>query len=230
MQTTINREALPPSLQQDLEAFDAQASSYLTMQKRRVEIIQETDRLEQAATALDAEAVTGTAACKAMAKDHKADQRKINTEIERVLKLKAEAGKFRDTASWRLELHSTATIDIAKTRRELEGKAIGLNARYRAERLKALLATEEFAASLHGVLGDLYDLLEGTPADFGGQLVTLIKQSRDGRGRALVVAAVVPCAQSGEAVATSDLAIKRLIESCGEVPSQRLGRSSLRTA
>ena len=148
METTTNRSCLSQELQNRLISFDDQVTEYHQLQKDFVDMTKETARLNQTADALEAEATTANASWKTLAKEKTADQRKINTEIERGLKLKNDAEKFHRTAEVREELHHELSIKMIDARNNIKVQVHLLNNSYRSERLQELMRAEGFVEAL----------------------------------------------------------------------------------
>lgn len=155
MHTTPQTPAdLSATFQEQHDKFTEARRAYVEIQDTYRATVQETNRLIQAAQALEAEAEQANASWKEMAKARHADQRKINQEVERSVQLKMEAEKYRRTASVREELHGEIVVQIARARTAVSAACTGLRGRYREERIAALLATE----GLGEVLRELRDL------------------------------------------------------------------------
>jgi hypothetical protein len=237
--TTIARGTLSPGLQQRLAVFDNQVTEYRQLQQQFGEIVKETKRLDQAAAALEAEAGQANASWKDMAKARTADQRKINTEIERSVQLKQDAEKYRRTASAREELHGEFVTKMAHARFALARFVEPLNQEYRGERIQKLLATE----GLTEMLSELFELsaehhfaemalleahlqpstiyeAEGRKRDaqwaFGRTLTQHIERERYKRPDTVIV--YMPNAVKGEVVASSRVALMKLEKNGGRIP------------
>lgn len=239
MEIATDKNALSPELQHRLEEFEAQKAEYVEQQRAFQEATQETARLRAAAKALQAEADETNSTWKEMAKEHKADQRKINAQIERAVSLKQQAEGLHRTAEVREELHGTQIVGMADARLNLQKKAGVLNAAYRDERFKELLATagladvvaELFAlnsARVHAerneferdisrpVIAEDFELRDRIEREeFGQMMADYCKGSAPGQG-AFEVAGVPP-AVPGEVIAGSVIALKRLKAAGGEI-------------
>ncbi len=205
-----------PQTPADLSAtFQEQHDTFIEARRAYVEIqdtyratVQETNRLIQAAQALEAEAEQANASWKEMAKARHADQRKINQEVERSVQLKMEAEKYRRTASVREELHGKIVVQIARARSAASAACTGLRARYREERIAALLATE----GLGDVLRELRDL--------GGDDFTNLVGKAASQAAAIPAPLLdgihVPPTISGEIVPQNGMEMARLEQSGGK--------------
>ena len=174
MHTTPTTPAdLSALFQEQHDKFTEARRAYVETQDTYRATVQETNRLIQAAEALEAEAEQANASWKEMAKARHADQRKINQEVERSVQLKMEAEKYRRTASVREELHGEIVVQMAKARSLVSAACTGLRGRYRDERIEALLATEglaEVLRELRDLAGDSFASLADTAASRGGSI------------------------------------------------------------
>jgi hypothetical protein len=174
MHTTPKTPAdLSALFQEQHGKFTEARRAYVETQDTYRATVQETNRLIQAAEALDAEAEQANASWKEMAKARHADQRKINQEVERGVQLKMEAEKYRRTASVREELHGEIVVQMAKARSLALAACTGLRGLYRDERIEALLATEglaEVLRELRDLAGDSFASLADTAASRSGPI------------------------------------------------------------
>lgn len=209
MHTTPKTPAdLSATFQEQHDKFTEARRAYVEIQETYRATVQETNRLIQAAQALEAEAEQANASWKEMAKARHADQRKINQEVERSVQLKMEAEKFRRTASVREELHGEIVVQIARARGEVSATCTGLRGRYRDERIAALLATE----GLGEVLRELRDLGGDDFANLVGQAA-----SKAGAIPAPLLDGIhVPPTIGGEIVPQSGMEMTRLEQSGGK--------------
>lgn len=251
MEMTVNRAALSQVLQEQLKDFECRVADYKALQAQFREIEQETQRLHQAADALEAEAAAANQAWKALAQERTADQKKINSKIEQGAKLKADAERQRTIAQAREELRRDLLVKMAEARLNLQAKAAPLNADYRRERIEVLMKTE----GLSDVLGDLYALvsdsqaaerirsgLSGNPVlrdeyeerdkanlhYFGTLLMEQVKKS--GIKPAATAAVSMPRAVPGEVMVSGAFALKKFRDSGGEVSGDSLRSGGLRVA
>lgn len=155
MENTQDRSMTSPALQAARDEFEAMREDYLEQQQSFLEATQETARLRETAKALLAEADEANAAWKDMAKERKADQRKINAQIEQAVKLKQQAEGLGTTAEVREELHQSLLLRLAETRWKLASAAQEVNRLFRQMRLAELLETP----GLKDVLGEIYALV-----------------------------------------------------------------------
>lgn len=137
-------ENFTPSAElQRLESkFKARKQAYLDTQAAYGECDQETQRLEQTAQALETEAEQANATWKELAMMHGADQRKINAEVERGVKLKMDAEKFRRTVQVREELRFELVMQMKQARDEAASAGWAVRSHAIKENIDALLATE----------------------------------------------------------------------------------------
>lgn len=164
---------LSATFQEQHDKFTEARRVYVETQDTYRATVQETNRLIQAAQALEAEAEQANASWKQMAKARHADQRKINQEVERSVQLKMEAEKYRRTASVREELHGEIVVQMAKARSAVSAACTGLRGLYRNERIAALLATEglaEVLRELRDLGGDSFASLADTAASRAGTI------------------------------------------------------------
>jgi len=192
-----------PLFQEQHDQFQTARDTYLDIQETYQATIKETARLEQAAQALDAQAVEATASWKAMAKARHADQRKINQEAERIAGLKMEAEKFRLTAEVRVELHGELVVQIAKARGEVSNKCTAVRGLYRDERVSTLLATE----GLPELLRELRDL---AGSDDFARLVNQAASSVEPSAAPILDGVSVPKTIPGELVTRNGMELRRL--------------------
>ncbi|SER48868.1 MULTISPECIES: hypothetical protein [Pseudomonas] len=202
MQAAIEHTSLSPKVQEVLASFNEERDEYLDLQKQFSEVFQETNRLEMTAAAFEADAEKANAAWKEMAKARKADQRKINAEIERSVQLKQDAEKFSRTAAVRKELHGEFVIKLSEARFYLAQRVEPVNRVYRGERMNQLLATEGFVDLLH----ELYKL-------HSENFFSLLNNSAESWERALAGATFE------ERKKTSDLAFVEMLERHFHKPS-----------
>lgn len=197
---------------QDLYAkfLDAR-EAYLEAQQIYRESVTETERLEKAAQALEAQSEEANDSWKAMAKARHADQRKINQEVERTESLKFEAEKFKRTAAIRRdELHGVLVVRIAKARDEASKRHSAARGRYREERIEALLGLLP-SEGLPELLRELRDL---TGDDFNSHLSRLISKAAVIESP-LLNAISVPGPIPGEVIPRNGLEMARLEQSGG---------------
>ncbi|MFK1443991.1 hypothetical protein ACIUZJ_29900 [Pseudomonas aeruginosa] len=209
MHTTPQTPAdLSATFQEQHDKFTEARRAYVEIQDTYRATVQETNRLIQAAQALEAEAEQANASWKEMAKARHADQRKINQEVERSVQLKMEAEKYRRTASVREELHGEIVVQIARARSVVSAACTGLRGRYREERIAALLATE----GLGDVLRELRDL--------GGEDFTNLVGKAASQAAAIPAPLLdgihVPPTISGEIVPQNGMEMARLEQSGGK--------------
>lgn len=251
--TTIDRGALSPELQERLQSFDSSAAKYQALQERFSTTRKETQRLLATAEALDAETEQANQSWKEMAKAETADQRKINAEIERGVKSKAEADKHRHTAQTREELHGEISISLAEARLRLQAEVGPLNRTYRQERIETLLATEglgELLAEVYALIrderraemtrtglvtgpqtiGDLEDQVIADRHVFGRYLVDHLEKS--GAVSKAITVADVPKPVAGEIIASGMASLKVLRDNGGHIPANmsRMGVKTLTVA
>lgn len=236
----IDRATLPEQIQKRLERFEERKADYLATQQQYQDVVQETNRLEQAAIAMDAEAQKANASWKGMAKSLRADQRKINAEIERSVKARQDADSFRLTAEIRQDLHGELVVQMAKARWDVVKMVEPINHAYRTWRQEAILATEGFLDNL----AELYALFaEGFAAEINqmegvekiATLTTGDRQSRENTyqhafGRLLVAKlpagspgfglVSAPPPVTGEVLVSSLIAMKRLVANNGKIPTE----------
>lgn len=222
------------SLQRVQEEFQAGREAYVSLQKRFQEAVQETQRLEQAAEALKAEAEEANGYWKEMAKQRVSDQRKINAEIDRSVSLTQQAEGLLRTAAVRQELHRELLVQLADARFELATLRSAVNDLYRSERLKALLALPGLREALEEIYAiERFNLRSGIE---GVDRVAYsseqdVQRACDAaffravgltREVAAPEVAVLPNPVKGEVVASTPLALRRFKKACGEVPLEAL--------
>jgi hypothetical protein len=232
MKNTQERSTTSPALQAAQGEFEAMREDYLEQQQGFLEATQETARLRATAKALLAEASEANAAWKDMAKERKADQRKINAQIEQAVKLKQQAEGLSTTADVREELHQSLVLSLAESRYRLSDKAGEVNSLFRAERLAELVATpglkealsEIYALCRYSVNAGLSGLDRGSfrsESDLEDahmrEFCRAIGLKRIQGAPALVA---VPGPVTGEVVAEGLLALKRLRDAGGAVPME----------
>lgn len=209
MHTTPQTPAdLSATFQEQHDTFTEARRAYVEIQDTYRATVQETNRLIQAAQALEAEAEQANASWKEMAKARHADQRKINQEVERSVQLKMEAEKYRRTASVREELHGEIIVQIARARSAVSAACSGLRGRYREERIAALLATDglgEVLRELRDLGGDDFANLVGKAAS---QAAAISMPVLDGIH--------VPATIAGEVVPQNGMEMARLEQSGGK--------------
>lgn len=209
MHTTPTTPAdLSAKFQEQHDKFTEARRAYVEIQDTYRATVQETNRLTQAAQALEAEAEQANASWKEMAKARHADQRKINQEVERSVQLKMEAEKYRRTASVREELHGEIVVQMAKARSAVNAACTGLRGLYREERIAALLATDGLAE----VLRELRDL--------GGDSFASLADTAASRASAIPAPLLdrmhVPATISGEIIPQNGMEMARLEQSGGK--------------
>lgn len=209
MHTTPQAPAdLSATFQEQHDTFTEARRAYVEIQDTYRATVQETNRLIQAAQALEAEAEQANASWKEMALARHADQRKINQEVERSVQLKMEAEKYRRTASVREELHGKIVVQMAKARSAVSAACTGLRGRYREERIEALLATDglgEVLRELRDLGGDDFANLVGKAAS---QAAAISMPVLDGIH--------VPATIAGEIVPQNGMEMARLEQSGGK--------------
>lgn len=153
-----------PLFQERHAAFMETRTAYLDSQNAFLEVTKETDRLEQAAQALDAQAEEADANWKEQAKARHADQRKINQTVERAVELKMEAEKLRRIAAVRAELREEMLLRVIEARGEATAARLALHGLYRDERsaalfdgLKGIEGLPELLRELRELAGDAFD-------------------------------------------------------------------------
>ncbi len=199
---------LSVTFQEQHDTFIEARRAYVEIQDTYRATVQETNRLIQAAQALEAEAEQANASWKEMALARHADQRKINQEVERSVQLKMEAEKYRRTASVREELHGKIVVQIARARSAVSAACTGLRGRYREERIAALLATDglgEVLRELRDLGGDDFANLVGKAAS---QAAAISMPVLDGIH--------VPATIAGEVVPQNGMEMARLEQSGGK--------------
>lgn len=241
MSIKVEIEQLPESLRPMAKKFQADVQEYQDTQRQFLEAVAETNRLKTAAEALEGEAEQANQQWKAMAMEPRADQRKINGVIERSVKLKEDAAALRRTVDVRDQLHDQLTLKMAQARFALLGKDHTINTAFSEWRLKECLADESwipqvadiFSASRAVFLGKR-DVLEGfertaNPVtvrpgeDYSDQVLlnfakVLLSKLGSGAGAAKIVAQL-PAPVSGEVVASSMVALRKLVENGGKIPN-----------
>ncbi len=234
METTNAQYAISPALQERVRAFEAERDDYLEQQRDFQDAMQETARLRATAEALAAESEEANAAWKEMAKERKADQRKINAQIERSVSLKQQADGLTNTAEVREELHRALAVGLAKARFKLKSSVSNVNAGFLAERLAFLLETpglkdvlsEIYAISLHN-----HQLSVSAEENFIREVRGSLKASSHKAfvetlgidcDKAVPVLASMPPPVKGEVVAEGALPLKRFEEAGGVIPLQPL--------
>lgn len=209
MHTTPQAPAdLSATFQEQHDTFIEARRAYVEIQDTYRATVQETNRLLQAAQALEAEAEQANASWKEMALARHADQRKINQEVERSVQLKMEAEKYRRTASVREELHGKFVVQMAKARSLVSAACTGLRGRYREERIAALLATEglaEVLRELRDLAGDSFASLADTAASRGGSIPSPVLDR-----------IAMPQTISGEIIPQNGMEMARLEQSGGK--------------
>ncbi len=162
-----------PLFQERHAAFIETRAAYLDSQTAFLEVTKETERLEMAAQALDAEAAETDADWKEQAKARRADQRKINQTVERAVELKMEAEKLRRIAAVRAELREEMLLRVIEARGEATAARLALHGLYREQRsaalFEALKGTEglpELLRELRELAGDAFD---GMVSQIAGQ-------------------------------------------------------------
>lgn len=209
MHTTPTTPAdLSAKFQEQHDKFTEARRAYVEIQDTYRATVQETNRLIQAAQALEAEAEQANASWKEMAKARHADQRKINQEVERSVQLKMEAEKYRRTASVREELHGEIVVQMANARSAVNAACTGLRGLYRDERIAALLATEglaEVLRELRDLGGDSFDSLTDTAANRASAIPA-----------PLLDGIHVPATTSGEIIPKNGMEMARLEQSGGK--------------
>lgn len=249
MEMTVNRAALSQVLQEQLKDFEGRVADYKALQAQFREIEQETQRLHQAADALEAEAAAANQAWKALAQERAADQKKINSKIEQGAKLKDDAERQRTIAQAREELRRDLLVQMAGARLNLVSSVEPLNSAYRQERIEALMKTDGMAKVLTELYALLRDQLAAERVKAGraaksiyaegqreeaqtaiykfGKL--LVKQIGTAGEKAMAPGlASIPPVVSGEVVASGAAAFKKFRESGGEVSGDSLRSGSLR--
>lgn len=251
MEMTVNRAALSQVLQEQLKDFEGRVADYKALQAQFREIEQETQRLHQAADALEAEAAAANQAWKALAQERTADQKKINSKIEQGAKLKADAERQRTIAQAREELRRDLLVKMAEARLNLVSSVEPLNSAYRQERIEALMKTDgmtEVLAELYALLRDeqaadrvragraAHSILadgqkeEAHTAIYGFGKLLLKQIGMAGEKAKAPGLASMPPAVSGEVVASGAFALKKFRESGGEVSGDSLRSGGLRVA
>lgn len=147
-----------PLFQERHADFIEARAAYLDSQNAFLEVTKETERLEQAAQALDAQAEETDAAWKEQAKARHADQRKINQTVERAVELKMEAEKLRRIAAVRAELREEMLLRVIEGKGEATAARLALHGLYRDERSAALFEALKGTEGLPELLRELRDL------------------------------------------------------------------------
>lgn len=229
MENIQERSTTSPALQAARGEFEAMREDYLEQQQSFLEATQETARLRATAKALLAEAGEANAAWKDMAKERKADQRKINAQIEQAVKLKQQAEGLNATAEVREELHRSLLLRLAETRWKLASAAQDVNRLFRQMRLVELLETP----GLKDVLGEIYALvrfshkaglsgLDGARFNHESQIRAecdqeFLRALGICRIQAAPALACLPAAVRGEVVASTTLGLLRFQEAGGSL-------------
>lgn len=234
MENTKERSTTSSALQEARSEFEAMREDYLEQQQSFLEATQETARLRATAKALLSEADEANGAWKDMAKERKADQRKINAQIEQAVKLKQQAEGLSTTAEVREELHQSLALSLAESRYRLSDKVDEINSLFRAERLAELVATpglnqalseiyaicrNSFNAGLSGVDRGSFRSESDLENAHMREFCRALGLNRIQGAPALVA---VPAPVKGEVVAESLLALKRLREAGGAVPMESI--------
>lgn len=239
-ETTFAGTTVADTLQTEHDAFLKARESYLALQQTYQSTTKETGRLQQTAVALEQEASEANAAWKALAQAPRTDQRKINAEIERSIELKSNAETLQRTVSARQELQHQLVSKMAEARFYLHGKVRAINALYCQHRLEELLsdsawleAASEALALSNRVLLDKrvhYEPFEREAEPLGAMIdgrYTVAALVNFGR---LVMAKTkgkqvpqtwlvdLPDAVTGEVIAASPIALKKLVDNGGKIP------------
>lgn len=241
MSINVEIEQLPESLQPMAKKFQAEVLEYQDTQRQFLEAIAETNRLKTAAEALEGEAEQANQQWKAMAMEPRADQRKINGVIERSVKLKEDAAALRRTVEVREQLHDQLTLKMAQARYALLGTDHTINTAFSEWRLQQCLADESwipqvaaiFSTSRAAFLGKRA-VLEGferaaSPVtvrpgqDYSDQVLlnfaTVLLSKLGSDAGATKIVAQLPPPVSGEVVASSVVALRKLVENGGKIPN-----------
>lgn len=241
MSINVEIEQLPESLQPMAKKFQAEVLEYQDTQRQFLEAVAETNRLKTAAEALEGEAEQANQQWKAMAMEPRADQRKINGVIERSVKLKEDAAALRRTVDVREQLHDQLTLKMAQARYALLGTDHTINTAFSEWRLQQCLADESwipqvadiFSASRAVFLGErnTFNGFEHAASpltirpgqDYSDQVLlnfakVLLSKLGSGAGATKIVAQLPPPV-SGEVVASSMVALRKLVENGGKIPN-----------
>ena len=146
--TNIDRENLAPELLERVACFDANKDVYVSLQKQLTEVTQESLRLKQKASELEAQANRTDAAWNALAKSATVDQDKINEEIERSAQLRKDAQALRVTAEARAGIENNLIVRVAEARLKLVSDPSAINKAHWQAQLAKMFAQEGMRESL----------------------------------------------------------------------------------
>ncbi|MFP3851255.1 hypothetical protein [Pseudomonas sp. W5-01] len=234
-ETKTNSEIFSDSMAVALATFETERAAYQATQNRFLEISAETNRLVSVAEALEAEAEASNSQWKQLATQQHADQRKINSEIERSIQAKQQAQVIRMTAEARGELVKEAIVAMAEARFELTSRATSINSSDLEGRLETLMGDELFlsiARSAYSICEaqcmaatraveqptapvNMQDVTYDAWRKFSVRLLRLLKQTPRAPAEAV---ANLPSAVPGEIIATSLVGLNRLRATGGSMP------------
>lgn len=135
-------ESLTPELQHRATCFEVNKSSYIELQNKLTEVVQENQRLLQKAVQLEGQASRTDASWKKLAGTGEIDQVKVNEEIERADKLRKEAQAMRSTVDARASLENNLILQLAEARKKLVTEPTTLNRAYWQAQLSTMLARD----------------------------------------------------------------------------------------
>lgn len=141
MELTIENLAPSPKLQRLQQAFEACRQEYIEAQAAFSQCKQETQRLKQAAAALEMEADQAGAHFNEIALTHGTEQRALNSLAEKQIKLRTEAEKLRKTAGMREKLNFQLSLQAIRARQKAEVACKAVRLGHIEECVAELLAT-----------------------------------------------------------------------------------------